>query len=1790
MEEKLYVTGPHEKRNTPQGHSLQFLDSSTSASIGYSENNYEEDRPFTFAFNIRIDVEQESVNRNIAVFINKNGGFPFQLRRLKNSNDLRLTTRNGSTTNQYTINSVLEHDIWRSLAFVFSENSEGHTAIRAYVNGQVKGTYTTPYKLALEDSYIRFGGLSMQIDNVSMFKRALTDDSVNRLASGSDLQPHISGTWGPIIPWPHIPVSAATGLDGRIMTFSGSERTTWPKTEQTYSSIWDPETGRFFEDLLIGHNIFSGHGAMLADGKFLGNGGRNNTASKWTSLYDFESNSWIRERDMATGGRWYPTSLATGDGEVFTAMGTASNFANPEIFSTNQGWRVLNGIDFSKMRTSNDGTSGQQRWWATLSLAPSGDIFHFWTKEESHYINTEGNGSYRNAQVISSENHAPGVYIQYAEGKMIVTGSNQGSWGDSSSFDQAYTIDLNNSRPVFETTQNMKFARKFQNLVPLPTGEVMVVGGNTSGQGFRDTGTIYEGEIWNPESGTWRTTARMAVPRNYHSIALLLIDGRVLSAGGGYCSGNEFCNGSSHQNGQVYTPSYLYNEDGSLADRPEILTEPGDITPGASFNLSATETISKFTMIKMSSTTHAVNTDVRLHTVPFEALPNNEYELSPHSNGNVLSPGYWMLFAINESGIPSIAKSVKVLPKRLVATPGPVQFIKLTSLSEVNNKPWAALAEIEVLDGSGDSIKRNLWDISASSVDLKGPAINAIDGNINTIWHTDWQTNPGTVNDPSHPHSLIINMKSAYTVSGIRYTPRTVGVNGRIKDYQLFVSNDGENWSLVKEGAFPGGEQTRDIEFGIEGEDIGILGNPSEMDSTATFSTGAGDSNEYQWSFGDGTPVNNYSTDPSAVHDYLAPGRYNVVVKVRDIRTGLETEHTIIHVVYNPKISDYPAGQSLASTSILFDENSQELWVVNPDNDTVTVIDSQNFSKKSEVSVGKHPVSLALASNERLWVSNKSDASISIIDTNTKQVVETITLDSNSSPHGIMIRGDKAYVSLEASKKILQFSTDTRLVEQMVSTQGARHLAIDPEGYRLYAAVFVTPNLAGEHTATPQVESGVEAIEVFDLASLGIVKNIKLAYSDQMVSEAGGPGIPNYITGIAIHPAGDIAYVPSKQDNILGGELRGQSDLVFDQTVRAIISRLDLKNDTEQSGLRIDHDNASISSGSVFGPYGELVFTALEGNQQVAVSAVGSNSEFTRFDTGRAPQGITISADGETLAVHNFMDRTVSFFDIRAITRGERDSVDLIETVSLVGSEKLSGIVLQGKKLFYDAKDDRLAQLDYLSCASCHNDGGDDGRVWDFTSFGEGLRNTISLRGKGKGQGPLHWSGNFDEVQDFEGQIREHSLGFGLMSDAEFFQGTRSEPFGDKKAGISSDLDALAAYVKSLNKHDLSPLRGVSGLSADALVGQELFKTKGCDSCHNGPHLSDSSKGLRHDVGTIKGTSGGRLSSVLDGLDTPTLLGLFSSKPYLHDGSAATVSEAILQHNTELPLSLDDADRISRFLLEISPDDVEEQEEDKLMLQVGRVTFKQEGESYWHAVVFDEEFDEIPLVTVGPSTFNGGDGVSTRVRRITRTGFDLMIDEWDYKDGVHAAETVDYLAILPGIHDIGGLKVIAESRLINHNAVNHSFSESFDSIPVVFTQVSSFNGASATIVRAKNITTSQIQLKLDEEEKNDRRHLLETVSIIAFEQGSADFRNLSFSFLTRNVDHTRKAINLPSNAGTTLIFADMQTTTGGDPCTLRIDDKTSSGFDIFVHEEKSKNSEMGHSKESIGIMFITKNN
>ncbi|MEQ1751258.1 MAG: PA14 domain-containing protein, partial [Prosthecobacter sp.] len=484
------------------------------------------------------------------------------------------------------------------------------------------------------------------------------------------------------------------------------------------------------------------------------------------------------------------------------------------------------------------------------------------------------------------------------------------------------------------------------------------------------------------------------------------------------------------------------------------------------------------------------------------------------------------------------------------------------------------------------------------------------------------------------------------------------------------------------------------------------------------------------------------------------------------------------------------------------------------------------------------------------------------------------------------------WLALEGTGQILRLNVDPgATLETLTLTSPVRHLSLSADGARLYASRFITPAVPGENTATPNLADTGGQIVVITTATLAVESTILLQPSTAADTQTSSRGLPNYLGAAVISPDGLSAWVPSKLDNIQRGIFRDTQPLNHENTLRAIVSRLDLVTQSAHLPSRIDIDNAGMPSAGAFDPWGIYVFTALEASREIVIIDSWSRQEVLRFPAGRAPQGVTRSPDGLTLYVHNFMDRSITVHDISNIIQGGSTAPVISSTLNAVGSEALSAQVLQGKKLFYDAKDPRLALQEYMSCASCHNDGGHDGRVWDLTGFGEGLRNTITLKGHGN-HGTLHWTGNFDEVHDFEVQIRNLAGGTGLIAS-----GVPNSPLGAANAGRSADLDALAAYVSSLNAESNSPVRTSSGtLTAAATLGQQVFRKQNCALCHSGVNFSNSALNSFSDIGTILPASGKRLGSTLSGLDVPTLRGTWATAPYLHDGRAATLSDAITAH------------------------------------------------------------------------------------------------------------------------------------------------------------------------------------------------------------------------------------------------------------------------------------------------------
>jgi YVTN family beta-propeller protein len=1022
----------------------------------------------------------------------------------------------------------------------------------------------------------------------------------------------------------------------------------------------------------------------------------------------------------------------------------------------------------------------------------------------------------------------------------------------------AVVIDIRGATPTVTPSQPMSSQRRLGNATILADGKVLATGGSPVWNSIDNAS--YHAEIWNPETGTWTIGANGVRSRLYHSGAVLLPDASVLVVGGG-APGPQ-----NNTNVELYFPPYLFTAAGTLAPRPAIDAAPTVLNIGSTFNVDISGGgAARVVLVKTSSVTHSWNMDQRFVELTFNANGNRLAVQGPTRAADA-PPGFYMLFVLDANGVPSQAK-----------------ILRVNVAPEPNPSITPALA------GPGDQ-----------STEVGTPAtlqLQATDPNGDTLAYTATGLPPGMAIDTA-----------TGTISG---TPTSAGT------FDVVVAaSDGVNaasvsfaWVVTDPAAFV--------------LSVPVLPAATATGGVASFTAAAnGTDPQYKWDFGDGTPETAWSSSPTATHTYTQPGLYNVTVTARDMR-GIELRQTVLQAIHLP----LAAGRPAASANIAFEQpttGGARVWVVNQDNDSVSVFDATTGARLAEIGVGTAPRTLAVAPTGMVWVTNKLSATISVIDPATLAVSRTLNLARGSQPFGVAVSAaGQAFVVLEAGGQLLRFDTSTYAQTGALAIGArARHVGIAADGGTAYVTRFITPPLAGESTAAPQPQSGGGEVLAIDTAAMSLLRTTTLAHGDKPDAENQGRGLPNYLGAAVVSPDGSTAWVPSKQDNVLRGTLRDGLPLNFQNTVRAISSRIDLTTGVEDLASRIDHDNASLASAAAFDPLGIYLFVALETSREVAVVDAHGRRELFRFAVGLAPQGLALSADGRTLAVNNFMARTVGLYDLTALVEQGLSSVTPIATLGAVSADKLAATVLRGKQLFYDARDTRLARDGYMSCASCHSDGGHDGRVWDLTGAGEGLRNTIALRGRGgMAHGGLHWSNNFDEVQDFEGQIRTLAGGTGLMSDADFVTGTRSQPLGDAKAGRSADLDALAAYVASLNSFEPSPTRpGATTLSAAASEGRARFAAMNCAACHGGGNFTTSGAGTLSDIGTVKPTSGGRLGGALAGIDVPTLRDVWATAPYLHDGSAATLEDAVRAHRD---VSVTDADltRLAAYLREIGSDE-----------------------------------------------------------------------------------------------------------------------------------------------------------------------------------------------------------------------------------------------------------------------------
>lgn len=461
------------------------------------------------------------------------------------------------------------------------------------------------------------------------------------------------GEWSDVIPWQNIAIHTHVLPNGKVMYWSRREPNETLNAKDTIPRLWDPITGQFSDLAKPGYNIFcSGH-VFLPDGRLFVAGGHieDQVGLPRASIYDPEKNIWQKLPDM-NKGRWYPSALSLANGEVLIAAGTYKDPNNR--IQTNVLPEVWDG------KTLRDLTNAQPLlpYYPFLHVAPNGQVFLSGPQMNTFFLDTAGKGHQSpNIAVRFQGQRDYGSSVMYDVGKIMVVG------GGDPPKKTTEIIDLNVAKPSWKLGASMATERRQLNATLLADGKVLVTGG-TSGKGFNNLTTpVLTSELWDPDPvDKWTVVASQKVPRLYHSTAVLLPDGRVLSSGGGEFAKDDTgkdldVKKDNHADAQIYSPPYLFTK----GIRPSITKAPEVVSYGQTFDVQTPDgaRIKKVTWIRLSSVTHAYNQNQRLNLLSFTAIAAGLQVTAP-AKAALAPPGHYMLFILDGDGAPSVAKIIKI--------------------------------------------------------------------------------------------------------------------------------------------------------------------------------------------------------------------------------------------------------------------------------------------------------------------------------------------------------------------------------------------------------------------------------------------------------------------------------------------------------------------------------------------------------------------------------------------------------------------------------------------------------------------------------------------------------------------------------------------------------------------------------------------------------------------------------------------------------------------------------------------------------------------------------------------------------------------------------------------------------------------------------------------------------------------------------------------------------------------------------------------------------------------------
>jgi hypothetical protein len=493
------------------------------------------------------------------------------------------------------------------------------------------------------------------------------------------------------------PVHVALLNNGRLLVVAGSgncqpSRAGCPSgppfgpSNGSGALLLDPVTGQTISQFSVSWDMFCNGMVLLEDGRPLIAGGTIQYdpfyGQSQVATFDPLANTFSNVQNMAHG-RWYPTLMTLGDGRVMTFSGlseTGSTNSAVEFYSADSGW------------SSEYIAPWTPDLYPRLHLLPNGKVFYSGAQTTSKLFDPSTNTwntSVAGTNYSGTRTYGTSVMLPLKPGnnydpKVIIMGG-----GNPATY-TTEIIDMGASTPAWQYGPNMSQARIEMNAVILPNGKVLAVGGSVNDE---DTSTAsLNADLYDPVSNTFSSAGANAYPRLYHSVALLLPDATVWLAGGNPSRGTYV------PQMEIYKPGYLFNSDGTSATRPSITGAPGAVGYGDTFTVTTPDAanISSVILVRDGSVTHAFGMDQREVALSFTAGSGALTVTSPPS-GNIAPPGYYMLFLLNQAGVPSVASFVQV-----IATPSDFS-VAATPSSQTASRGKSTSYSVSVTPSNGFS-------------------------------------------------------------------------------------------------------------------------------------------------------------------------------------------------------------------------------------------------------------------------------------------------------------------------------------------------------------------------------------------------------------------------------------------------------------------------------------------------------------------------------------------------------------------------------------------------------------------------------------------------------------------------------------------------------------------------------------------------------------------------------------------------------------------------------------------------------------------------------------------------------------------------------------------------------------------------------------------------------------------------------------------------------------------------------------------------------------------------------